>query len=329
LRFLLGVAEAGFFPGMIYYFTLWFPKAYRARFAAAFICAIPLSGMIGGPLSGFILGMDGVGGLQGWQWLFLLEGLPASILGFAALKWLPDGPAGAPWLSLTEKQTIAASLAAEDTAEHADLWRALCDPRVLVLALPGFGNGCSLYGTLLWLPQIVNGMGFSTLATGFVTALVYTITMGAILLLGYSSDRRGERFRHLALTWVLAATGYAVAALAGSDLVALAGLTLAIAGTQASISPYFCVPSAFLRGPAAAGAIALINVSASLGGFVAPYLIGILKERSGDYSSAMALLGLGLTLAAIIILALGRAMAPRKLPLPQRGEGMGVGGGAE
>ena len=311
LRFLLGIAEAGFFPGMIFYLTLWFPQAFRARFAASFICAIPLSGIVGGPLSGLILGMDGFLGLHGWQWLFLIEGLPVSLLAFAVLKYLPDGPRDAQWLTPAEKSAIAARLAADPSAEDEDLWRALRDPRVVVLALAGFADGSALYGTGLWLPQIVGAMGFSNLATGLVVALVYTASMGAIVGLGFSSDRHGERFWHIALAWLLSAAGCAVASFAGNNLVALLGLTLAVAGVQSGISPYFAVPSTFLKGAAAAGGIALMNTMASLGGFAAPTLIGVLRERSGNYSSGMAMLAFELIVGAFIILALGRAMTPR------------------
>jgi ACS family tartrate transporter-like MFS transporter len=311
LRFLLGVAEAGFFPGMIFYLTLWFPQAYRARFAASFLCAIPLSGIIGGPLSGLILGIDGAAGLHGWQWLFLIEGLPASLLAFAVLKLLPDGPAHAAWLDGAEKNAIAARLAAEDFVGDRDLWRALRDPRLLALALAGFAQGCALYGTTLWLPQIVQAVGFSNLATGFVVALPYVASMGAMILWGRSSDRRGERIWHIALGWLLAALGFLGASLAQSEIIELLALTLAMAGVLAVISPYFALPSSFLRGPAAAGGIALINMIVSLGGFVGPTLIGVLRQETGGYAAGMAALAVGLLVSALIVLAVGRAMAPR------------------
>jgi ACS family tartrate transporter-like MFS transporter len=158
LRFLLGAAEAGLFPGMIYYLTLWFPQSYRARYVAAFMTAQPVSFIIGAPLSTLILGLDGSGGLHGWQWLFLIEGLPASLLAFAVLKLLPDGPAQAAWLNEDEKATIAARLAAEDTSERRELLPALFDPRVYLLGLVIFGQNCGAYGVQLWLPQIVQAM---------------------------------------------------------------------------------------------------------------------------------------------------------------------------
>jgi ACS family tartrate transporter-like MFS transporter len=205
LRFLLGVAEAGFFPGMIFYLTLWFPLAYRARFIASFAAAIPLSNIIGGPLSGLILGMDGVLMLHGWQWLFLIEGLPAVLLAGAVLKFLPDGPAQASWLSSDEKQTIATRLAAENPAEHSNLWPALRDPRVLALGLALSGFGCGLYGITLWLPQIVQEMGFSNRTTGFIVALPYLAGLAAMVLCGRSSDASGERIWHIALPLLFAA----------------------------------------------------------------------------------------------------------------------------
>jgi MFS transporter, ACS family, tartrate transporter len=320
LRFLLGVAEAGLFPGMIFYLTLWFPQTNRARFNARFYLAIPLAGIIGGPLSGLILGMDGVGDLHGWQWLFLIEGTPALVLAFAVLKFLPDGPADASWLTGAEKKTIAARHAAEDSTGHRDLWRALRDPRVLTLGLVNFGIQCGLYGTTLWLPQIVQAMGFSNLATGFVVALPYVAAMAAMILWGRSSDRRGERIWHVALPILLAAAGFAGASLARTDPLVLAALTLSMVGIVSAYGPFWSLPSSFLGGSAAAGGIALVNTIASLGGFAGPSLIGVLKEQTGGYASAMAMLAIVFVVAALIVLALGRAMAARPvLVAPQAG----------
>jgi MFS transporter, ACS family, tartrate transporter len=313
LRFFLGVAEAGLFPGMIFYLTLWFPQTYRARFNASFYLAIPLAGIIGGPLSGLILGMDGVGDLHGWQWLFLIEGTPALVLAFAVLKFLPDGPADASWLTGAEKKTIAARHAAEGSTEHRDLWRVLRDPRVLALGLVNFGIQCGLYGTTLWLPQIVQAMGFSNLATGFVVALPYVAAMAAMILWGRSSDARGERIWHVALPILLAAAGFAGASLAQTDPFVLVALTLSMVGIVSAYGPFWSLPSSFLGGSAAAGGIALVNTIASLGGFAGPSLIGLLKEQTGGYASAMAMLAMVFVVAALIVLALGRAMAPRKV----------------
>ena len=317
LRFLLGVAEAGFFPGMMVYLTLWFPKEYRLRYAAGFVSAISYSGIVGGPLSGFILSTaNGVAGLHGWQWLFLLEGLPAFFLASAVLKLLPDSPAHAAWLSATEKETIAARLEGETSVRECDLLRALRDPRVLILALAGFAHGLALYGPTLWLPQIVQAMGFSNVATGFVVALPYLASAGAMIAWGRSSDARGERVWHLVLAWLLCAFGLALASLAQTTLLELFGLTLAVVGIFTAISHLMTLPSSFLRGPAAAGAIGLINAIVSLGGVVAPPLIGVLKEQTGSYAPAMALIAGGLVVSSSLVVALRRSLATRLLFAP-------------
>jgi ACS family tartrate transporter-like MFS transporter len=314
LRFLLGVAEAGLYPGLVFYLTLWFPQAYRARFLAGFIAAAPLASAIGGPVSVLILGMDGAGGLRGWQWLFLLEGLPALLLSFAVLKLLPDGPADAPWLSGEEKATIAARLASEEHAGENDLWSGLRDPRVLALGVVLLGFGFARYGIGLFLPQIVQDMGFSNLATGFVVAVPYVASIGAMVLWARSSDARSERVWHVALAALLAASGFAVAGLAHSDLIVLVALTLVTIGIHAAFGPFFCLPSSFLSGPAAAGGIALITTISNFGGFLGPTVIGVLREGTGDYGAGMFVMALGMAMSAAVVLALGRAMA-RQLAL--------------
>ncbi len=315
LRFLLGVAEAGFFPGMVFYLTLWFPRGYRARFTAIFVAGIPLASIIGGPLSGLILGIDGLGGLHGWQWLFLMEGIPAGLLAFAVLKLLPDGPASAPWLSDAEKQTIAGRITSEGTAAERDLWAGLRNPRVLALGLVGFGDGAALYGSQLWLPQIIKAMGFSNLGTGFVIALPYAAGMAAMIFWGRSSDRRGERVWHIAIALLIAAAGFVGASVAPSNFLMVLALTVAVVGILAYFGPFFTFPSSFLCGPAAAGGIALVNAFTNFGGFVGPSVIGMIKQRTGDYADAMAALAIVLTISAAIILMIGRAMAVRKVQI--------------
>jgi ACS family tartrate transporter-like MFS transporter len=309
LRFFLGVAEAGFFPGMILYLTYWFPRAHRARFIALFMAAIPMSFIIGGPLSGAILGLDGVSDLAGWQWLFLLEGLPACLLALAVLKFLPDGPTQASWLSTGEKKTIVASLATEASAKHHDLWPALCEPRVLALGLVNFGILSGLYGVQLWLPQIVQAMGFSNLESGFVVALPFIVGMAAMIVWGRLSDARVERIWHLALPKLLAASGFAVASVTQDHLLVLVALTLVLAGVLAALGPMYSLLSSFLSGTAAAGGIALVVAIGTLGGFAGPTIIGVLKEASGGYAASMAALSGLLVLTAAIVLALGRTMA--------------------
>jgi ACS family tartrate transporter-like MFS transporter len=313
LRFFLGVAEAGFFPGMILYMTYWFPHGYRARYTASFMAAVPVAFIVGGPISGLILGMDGVFDLAGWRWLFLVEGLPACLLAFAVLRRLPDGPASASWLTDDEQKTIAARLAGEDAAENHELWPALRDPRVLALGLVNLGIQCGLYGTTLWLPQIVQEMGFSNTANGFVVALCYVAGIPAMILVGRSSDARGERIWHVALPLLLAASGFAVASVTQNYLLVLVALTLVLAGLLAAFPPMYSLPSSFLSGTAAAGGIALVVAIGVMGGFLGPFIIGILNEESGGYGSSMAALALGMALSAVIALAVGRAMSLRKM----------------
>jgi ACS family tartrate transporter-like MFS transporter len=314
LRFLLGVAEAGLYPGLVFYLTLWFPQAYRARFLASFIAAAPLASAIGAPVSVLILGMDGVAGLRGWQWLFLLEGSPAVLLSFAVLKVLPDGPARAPWLSGEEKAIIAGRLASEEPAGETGLWSGLRDPRVLALSLVLLGFAFARYGIGLFLPQIVQAMGFSNLATGFIVAVPYVASIGGMVLWARSSDAKGERIWHVALAALLAAAGFAIAGLVQSDLIVLVALTVVTVGIHAAFGPFFCLPSSFLSGPAAAAGIAFITTVSNLGGLLGPTVVGVLREVTGDYGAGMFVLALGLVMSAGIALGLGRAMSPQTAP---------------
>jgi ACS family tartrate transporter-like MFS transporter len=312
LRFLLGVAESGFFPGMILYLTFWFPGEYRARFTATFMIAIPISSTFGGPLSGLILGMDGIAGFQGWQWLFLIEGLPACLLAFAVLKFLPDGPATARFLSEGERQAITTRLAREKPATPASLWPGLVDPRVLLLGLAGTGIGASIFGSQLWLPQIVKSLGYSNLTTGFIAALPYMVAIPTVLLVARSSDRRGERIWHNAIPLLVAASGFAVAAVAVNPFLVIAGLTATVAGLIGTYGPYYSLASSFFAGPAAPGAIALVNLMCTgLGGFLGPNIIGMLKQGTGGYAAGMLALSAGLVGSVVILLLLGRVMASR------------------
>ena len=311
LRFLLGLAEAGFFPAAIFYLTLWFPRAYRARFTAGFIVAQALSFVIGGPLSAFVLGLNGVYGLHGWQWLFLLEGLPAALLAFVVLAFLPNGPADASWLSYAEKKAIAAHFAAEDVPAQQNLWPALRDGRVLALALVLLGVNTGAFGVELWLPQIAQAMGFSNLLIGIVVALPFLASIGVMILWGRSSDARNERIWHVALPVLIAASCFAVAGIAQYHILVLAALSCVVVSILSVRGPFWCVPPSFLSGPAAAGGIALINATGNLGGFIGPFFVGMLKGETGGYASAMIALGFVLLLSAIAMLVVGRAMASR------------------
>lgn len=319
LRFLLGLAEAGLFPGIMYYLGLWFPRRYRVRFSAAFVSAIPLSGMIGAPVSAAILSMNEVAGLHGWQLLFLLEGLPATLLGIAVLKFLPDGPADANWLPAETRSEVISQLAGEARSDQQPLWHALRDFRIIVVSLASFAAGSALYATGLWLPQIVSAMGFSITGTGIVVALVYVLAMAIIVAWGYSCDRSGEGFRHVAFAWLFAAVGFALASVAPDDALSLVGLALAAGFIPAAIAPLFTLPSRFLGGAAEAGGIAAINTIVSLGGFAGPYLIGVLKDRSGNYASGMAMLAGELVIASAMVLVLARGIRPNTLETSSTG----------
>ena len=308
LRFLLGVAEAGFTPGMLLYLTYWFPQEIRSRYAALYFTAIPLASVIGAPLSGFILGMDGLAGLHGWQWLFILEGLPACLLGIVVLFALPNRPADVNWLSDAEKSEIESRLSDAAESRHTDLWAGLGDLRVLMLSLVYFGIVVGLYGVGLWLPQIVKGMGYSTVETGFVVAAPYAVSVLVMILWGRSSDAFGERVWHVALAAIFAAGGLIVAATATSDLVALAGLACATIGINASLAPFWSLPTIFLGGTAAAGGIALINAVGNLGGFLGPYLVGWVKKATGLYAAGMGAMAICLIAAAVIVLLLARSL---------------------
>ena len=315
VRFLLGLAEAGFFPGMVLYLTYWFPSTMRARFIALFLAGVPLASVVGGPVSGFILGMENVSGLHGWQWLFLIEGAPACLLAFVILFMLPDRPATASWLSAEEKNEIETRLAAEPVRDHHALMPMFADPRVWLLAIPDFGIVLALYGIGLWLPQIVKGMGFSNIETGFVVAIPYIASMIGMVAWGYSSDLRNERPGHVAIAALLAAAGLIAAAMLGESVGAIVALTVAAIGIYAALSVFWTLPPSFLGGTAAAGGIALINSISNLGGFFGPYLMGWLKQSTGGYATGMLVLAGGLVLAAGLVMVIGgRALALASAP---------------
>ena len=309
LRFLLGLAEAGFAPGMIFYLALWFPSSLRARYAASYFIAIPLTNVIGGPLSSLILQLDGVLGLHGWQLLFLIEALPALLLAVAVFFFLPDGPEDAHWLSTSERATIASVLAAErgQSGEQLHgLWGALADPRVVLLSAVYFAIVVGLYGITFWLPQIVQSMGYSTGATGFVVAVPYAAAAIAMIAWGRHSDRSGERVWHVALACLLGALGFALSAALESPALELVALGLVAVAVCSTLAPFWAMPPLFLGGTAAAGGIALINAVGNLGGFIGPYAVGWALQETGGYAGGMAILAASMAIGAALVLAMGR-----------------------
>jgi MFS transporter, ACS family, tartrate transporter len=311
LRFLLGVAEAGLFPGMIFYLTLWFPQDYRARFTATFMTAIPLATIIGAPVSSFILELDGLGGLHGWQWLFLIEGLPACLLAFAVPTLMPNGPQQARWLTEAEKATISTRLAKEDTAKRSEFLPTVFDPRVLILCLGNFGIGFGGYALSIWLPQILQSMGYSTFSIGPIMALFSIMGMAAMIAWGRSSDRRRERLWHVSLPLLVAAAGLIIISVPQGAVVSFVVIACIVMALLAADGPFYSLPSAFLGGVAAAGGIALINAVGSLGAFAGPYMMGVLREETGGYAAGMLALAICFALTAILVLMLGRGMVSR------------------
>ncbi len=310
LRFLLGLAEAGFFPGMVLYLTYWFPQATRARFIALFLAAVPLANVVGAPASGYILGTEGFLHLHGWQWLFLLEGIPSILLGIGVLFMLPDRPADAAWLSADEKDAVMRALANEPMHHHTAFWPMMKDPRVWLLTLPDFGIVLGLYGVNLWLPQIVSGMGYSHAGTGLVVAAIYFVSVVGMVAWGFSSDRFSERLGHVAAAALLGAAGLILAAVTHNNLVMLIGLAIASIGIYAALSVFWTLPTSFLGGAAAAGGLALINSFSNLGGFFGPTIMGWLLKHTGTYTAGLGVLAAALVLAAGLVVAIGRTLQP-------------------
>jgi MFS transporter, ACS family, tartrate transporter len=295
VRLLLGAAEAGFFPGITFFLAAWFPAQYRARVLAWFLVAIPVSSVLGGPISALLLQMDGLANLAGWQWMFIIEGLPASIVGFFILTMLSDRPEEAEWLSVEERAAMGAMLAEEqrDRVRHSFL-SALKDVRVLILTGIQFGYTLGSYGIGIWLPQILKAHGLSNLAVGFVSAVPYLFAGVAMLLWAAYVDRAGRKILNLTLGFLMATIGF-VLSVGWTDLVpALIGLTVALVGVTSARAIFWTVPTSFLTGRGAAGGLAFITTIGSLGGFFGPFLIGWIKESTGSF-----ILGL-LAMAAIL-----------------------------
>ena len=309
LRFLLGLAEAGFAPGMIFYLSLWFPARLRARYAATYFLAIPLTNVIGAPVSGLILGTDGFLGLHGWQWLFVLEALPALVLAVVVFFFLPDGPADARWLDGRERERIAEELSLErmSASEHIhDVRSALMDSRVLLLCAIYFGIVVGLYGIGYWLPQMVQAMGFSNFAIGVLVALPYAAAGIAQYLWGRHSDNAAERVWHVALPAALSAFAFALSAALQSPALVLVALAIAAVGICSTLAPFWAMPPQFLSGTGAAAGIAAINAVGNLGGFIGPYAVGWALQETGNYSGGMMILAGFLLAAAALVLAMGR-----------------------
>ncbi len=304
VRCLLGAAEAGFFPGIIFYLTLWFPAAYRARILGYFMAAIPLSSVLGLPVSGQVLGMEGIAGLHGWQWLFIIEAIPSVILAAITFFYLTDRPADAAWLPAEGRSWLMRRLAAEEqvrtSAEHFSIGRALVNGRVLALSLVYFGVVASLYGLSFFLPQIVKQFGVSTQQNSFISAGPFVIGVVATLVWGRLSDQTGNRKGMTAIALFLTALGIAAAAALDDPYLKMAAFCVAAFGIFGTLAVFWTLPTAFLSGVAAAGGIAVINSIGNLAGFAGPYAMGAIKDATNSYQGGLFLLA-GLALVAMVI----------------------------
>jgi len=308
-RFLLGAAEAGFYPGVVFFLSQWFPMRYRARIYGLFLLSQPFALIITGPLAGSLLGMEGLVGLHGWQWLFILTGMPAVLLAYPTLKLLPDSPASAKWLAADDRAWLEAELLSEQKAvgivRHENPLRGLKDIRVLLLALYFLPYPLAIYGLSMWLPTIIKAFGVINLTTGFLSAVPYVFAVFGVLLVPRSSDKRDERIVHIACSAMLGALGLLGSAMATSHVLQLAALCLTAFGLYAAQPIFWTLPNRFLTGSAAAAGIAIINSIGNLGGYIGPFAIGAIKQHTGNladglYFLAGAVLVLGVFLSIVI-----------------------------
>jgi ACS family tartrate transporter-like MFS transporter len=320
LRFLLGVAEAGFFPGMILYFTYWFPSKYRARVIAALFLAVPGANAITAVVSGALLQLDGILGLRGWQWLFILEAIPAILLAFAVLALMTDRPATAKWLEPQERDWLEGVLEAERSRKvktHGEftLYQALTNTTVLLLSSIYFTIVTATYGITFFLPPILKALGFSDFGTGLATALPYTIGTIGMLLWSWSSDRHNERRMHFVVACLLATVGLIAVGWFTGSYWAIMAMSFAAVGIYGAKPAFWPLPSAFLTGSAAAGGIALVNSIGNLGGFVGPYAVGWIKDATGSFEVGLYFLAAcALASAVLAFFGLRPAVVEEKVP---------------
>jgi ACS family tartrate transporter-like MFS transporter len=311
LRFLLGAAEAGFFPGIILYLSYWFPARQRAAVTAIFMAAAPLSTVLGSPVSGALLEMHGLLGLSGWQWMFIVEAIPAVLLGVVVLFYMTDRPEQAKWLRDDERTWLVSTMKTEaakksGTASHS-VWRGLADLRVIALSLVYFGTSAGLYTLGIWAPQIIKEFGLSPLQIGFLNALPGIVAVVVMVLWARHSDRTGERTWHVVGACVLAAAGLMLAGFAGTVVAVLLALTLVNIGISSAKPPLWSMPTMFLSGSAAAAGIATINSIGNLGGFVGPAMIGWIKDLTGSFQGGLYFVAGLLVLSAVLTLVLARS----------------------
>ncbi len=313
MRFLLGAAEAGFFPGMILYLKRWFPAKARARAVAWFMTANPLAGIVGSPVSGTLLGISGKG-LLGWQWMFLMEGIPAIVLGAAVFWVLSDNPREAGWLKGEEREWLLARLAleqqAESTLKKGNLWQVLLSPRIWMLSIVFFGVPTAMYGVTLWLPTVIRSLsGLSYFLTGLVSALPFMATAVVMVLVGTHSDRTGERRLHTAIPAFVGAVALVAAGYGRSTALVVACIGLGMACAESMVGPFWAMATSRMAGLSAAAGIAVINSLANLGGYFGPDIIGFFRKANGGFRGGLLAIGATLALSGGIALIVGRQPA--------------------
>jgi D-galactonate transporter len=310
VRVLLGIAEAGFFPGIIFYLTLWFPAAYRARIIGWFMFAIPVSTVIGAPISGLVLGLDGVAGLRGWQWLFIVEAIPSLILAVVVWFYLTDRPADAHWLAPEERQWLTERLAAEQRNRESfvrlDVLQSLLNPRVLLLGIVYLGVVTPNYGITFFLPQIINAFGaLSNLQVGLINAFPYAVGAIAMVLWSRHSDAVHERVWHTVIPALMIAIGFVAAAMLTNPYLKMLAIAVAAFGIFSVLPVFWTLPTAFLSGSAAAAGIAAVNSIGNLGGYFGPQVFGILKDATQSDFAGLIFLAACALVAAVLTFALG------------------------
>jgi MFS transporter, ACS family, tartrate transporter len=314
MRFLLGVAESGFFPGMLLYLSLWFPARQRAVAIAAFMAAAPLSTAIGSPISGALMELPRIAGIQNWQWLYMIEAVPAILLGLLTLKVLTDKPEQASWLDAAERAWLKKALTSEGGEIQAiesgirSTWAVVSEPRVLALAVVYSGTSAGLYALGFWAPLLIKQFGNSAHAVGWLNALPGVVAVVGMVIWARNSDRTLERTWHVAIPCLVAGAGLVWAGCAQGTTAMVVALTAASFGVNATKGPIWAVPSQFLSGARAAAGFGLINSLGNLGGFVSPLLIGWGKDRWGSYAGGMNAVAAMMVLSAVLMVGLGRKM---------------------
>jgi MFS transporter, ACS family, tartrate transporter len=319
-RLLLGVAEAGFFPGIVYYIGCWFPAAYRARALAAVLIGSPISQVLGGTLGGALLGLSGHAGLSGWQWLFLLEGIPSILLGMAVLRYLTEQPQKARWLSAQQRDWLTARLSKDEprrAGTPTSPLRALANPFVWVLTVPYFALFSVTNAYISWAPTLVrDALGTRDTTTGLAIAAIAVVAGALYPISGRLSDRRGVRCGQAAFGLALQFAGCAGVALFPHSLLRVLALALIPMGLPVFMAPFWCLPSKFLRGPSSAAGIALINTVGTIGGFFGPSIVGVLKQATGGDTGAFAGLAVLALAGSLLCYALRKAACLNEAPLP-------------